>query len=68
MLLHPGIPEGQGFELHTFGVRALSVNSDVLKDSFVRHLAKVAGEKVSAFYFTANFATGDLVNFVVQGL
>ena len=48
------------FGLHMFGVRVSSVNSDLLKESFVWHLAKV-----KASYFTATLATGNSIDFVV---
>lgn len=44
-------------------MRVLSMNSDLLKQSFVWHLAKV-----KASYFTASLATGNFIDFVVWGL
>lgn len=56
------------FWLHTFEARALIMNGNLLQESFVRRLAKVAGQQVRAFYFTAHQASGNSIDFVAKGL
>lgn len=61
------LPKAFRFGLHAFGVIALIMNGDMLKKSFVRHLAKVAGRQVPAFCFTAHLATGNCSLTLLQG-